>query len=431
MDEAAYPKAGRARWSRRKRWAWIVLALVLAVPIGLIAGRGAIFRWIAGPENPGGLHGAPVPEVAGPILARAMQGLEGHTLIDLHAHLAGKGPGNGNWVNPRLESLRHPLDYARGTAFRYAGLGHPDAEDIVWLHRLGRFADGLPLPSVHHVLAFDKRYDEDGNEDLDGTEFYVPNTWAVYGADQVDGRLVPAGSVHPYRMDAVDELQRCHAAGARLIKWLPSAQGIDPSHPKCAAFYAAMSDLGLTLLVHTGAEGAVGGHAEAHLNNPLHLRSALRAGVTVVIAHCACDGEGIDLDDPERPLVRNTQLFLRLMDEPEWEGQLFGEISAVTLANRFQEALTMLLARPDLHPRLVHASDWPLPAVRVLYRLDPLVKGGWLDPEDVAPLRALYEHNPLLFDFVLKRVVRHPETGQRFADEIFQVRESLPFCGAK
>ena len=37
-------------------------------------------------------------------------------------------------------------------------------------------------------------------------------------------------------------------------------------------------------------------------------------------------------------------------------------------------------------------------------------------------LHEIYDYNPLLFDFVLKRPLRAPQTGERFAAEVFYGR---------
>ena len=54
--------------------------------------------------------------------------------------------------------------------------------------------------------------------------------------------------------------------------------------------------------------------------------------------------------------------FLRMMEEPRYQGLLFGEISALTQWRRL-DVLETLLDRPELHARLVDGSDYPLPGV--------------------------------------------------------------------
>ena len=48
------------------------------------------------------------------------------------------------------------------------------------------------------------------------------------------------------------------------------------------------------------------------------------------------------------------------MDEARYDGRLFGDISAVTQANRAESILTTLIRRVEWHPRLINGSDYPL-----------------------------------------------------------------------
>ncbi|MEZ5975216.1 MAG: hypothetical protein R3E96_10355 [Planctomycetota bacterium] len=101
----------------------------------------------------------------------------------------------------------------------------------------------------------------------------------------------------------------------------------------------------------------------------------------------------------------------------------------MTQWNHFRQGLADLLARADLHGRLLQGSDWPLPAIDVLYNLGALERAGFLDRDDLAPLREIYTSNPLLFDLALKRAVHHPETGQRFGDGVFLARPGSLLTG--
>jgi hypothetical protein len=144
-----------------------------------------------------------------------------------------------------------------------------------------------------------------------------------------------------------------------------------------------------------------------------------------VALHCASDGRNRDLDDPDRPLVPGFELFLRLMDEPRYRGRLFGEISAVTFFNHLDKPLETLLARTDLHPRLVNGSDYPLPGVNLLISTGRLARLGFINDREREYVNEIYRYNPLLFDFVVKRTVHHPRTGKRFGPEVFMVKEAL------
>jgi mannonate dehydratase len=55
-----------------------------------------------------------------------------------------------------------------------------------------------------------------------------------------------------------------------------------------------------------------------------------------------------------------------------------------------------------------------------LFAPDALAAEGLLDARDVEPLRAIRAHNPLLFDFVLKRRLR--AGSSRLPAHVFETR---------
>jgi mannonate dehydratase len=263
---------------------------------------------------------------------------------------------------------------------------------------------------------------QDGAEDRERSPFHTPNEYVLAVARE-HPEVVPCVSIHPYRLDAVERLRAAAAAGARAVKWVPNTMGIDPSSPRCDDFYRALAELRLPLVTHAGREQAIPG-AEQELGNPLRLRRALDAGVRVVATHAASLGESLDLDAPagDRKSVPSFDLFLRLAGEPQWEGILFADISAIALAFRSGRPLRELLRREDLHPRLLNGSDYPLPAIRWMTNLGGLVRSGVLDEGDVDPLDEMRTSNPLLFDLVLKRRLRLVEgtRAYRFPASVFE-----------
>jgi predicted TIM-barrel fold metal-dependent hydrolase len=197
--------------------------------------------------------------------------------------------------------------------------------------------------------------------------------------------------------------------------------GIDPASKLCDPFYAALARRDLPLIAHAGLERAVWGTDAQKLGNPLRLRRALDHGVRVVIAHCASMGYDRDTDrGANGPAIGNFELFVRLMHEPRYVGRVYGDISAMTQTARAGVALAHVIQREDWHARLLNGSDYPLPGVFPLYSVDYMVEQGYVE-QNAAPLsKRLREHNPLLFDFVLKRSLR--EGGKRLAAGIFETR---------
>ena len=365
------------------------------------------------------------------LLARTWEGLDGDKALDVHMHLAGLGSGgSGCEVHPHMLSWKHPREHVRFDLFLAAsGVNDQADADAQFVAQL----DNLIATSGHGgrfcLLAFDHAYSPNGVLDLAHSEFYVPNEYVWQVAGQIGVRALPVMSVHPYRKDALDELERWAALGVRLIKWLPNSMGIDPASPACDAYYGKLVELDLALLTHTGEEQAVDAAERQKLGNPLRLRRPLERGVRVIAGHCATLGEDLDLDMPEGQRVTRPsfELFLRLMDEPQYEGLLFGDLSATTLVNRDRTHLRTLLERRDLHPRLLNGSDYPVPAINVLIHPGRLADAGLLAEADVEPLREIFAAHPLAFDLALKRCLRDPASGLGFAPSVFGAPDVFGF----
>ena len=363
---------------------------------------------------------------ASDLVKRAFDDIDSSRLVDHHVHIAGLGVGGTNaFVNPKMLTWRHPFHRLKLKVYMSsAGVADEDKADPQAVARLASLVASIKDHGKHRLLAFDKHYRRDGSVNLEKTEFYVPNEYVFELAGRHPELFVPNISVNPYRPDAIDELEKWARRGARVVKWLPNAMGIDPSDPQCDPFYEKMRELDLILLSHGGEEKAVEAEKDQKLGNPLLLRRALDHGVKVIVAHCAGLGANEDLDSKDRKIVDNFDLFLRLMDEKRYEGLVFGELSAMTQFNRSGKLRT-LLKREDLHERLVNGSDYPLPAVNLLIRTRPLVKQGYINTDEADSLKAIYDYNPLLFDFVLKRTLKLPGTSKGFPASVFMTNPSL------
>ncbi len=358
------------------------------------------------------------------LVRSAWQGLDPAQVWDTHAHLVGTGDsGSGVVVNPRMESLLNPAEYARRLLFLNAGCVHdaPGSVDRAYVERILNLMDGMRPGAKIVLFAFDRVHDERGAVQWDRTGFYVPNAYARDTARAHPQVFEWVASVHPYRADCVEALERAKAEGARAVKWLPAAMGMDPASPRCDRFYAAAARLALPVISHAGLERAVMGTDTQDYGNPLRLRRALDAGVRVVVAHCASLGRDRDLDQgPGGPHVDSFELFARLMQEPRYAGRVFGDISAMTQVNRAGGSLARVLEREEWHPRLLNGSDYPLPGLMPIFSVEYIVSLGLLDAAAAPVIAEIRAHNPLLFDFVLKRSLR--ANGTAFAASVFQTR---------
>jgi len=356
----------------------------------------------------------------------AWQGLEPGTVWDCHSHLIGTGDSDsGIYVNPRTQSLLNPGEYARRLFFLNAGCVHEEkgSVDRAYVERMHNLIDGLMAtggPGFKMVLfAFERSHDDRGRPDMPHTMFYVPDAYTRDTAKKHARYFEWAASIHPYRGDALDALEGAKKDGAVAVKWLPSAMNIDPASPRCEKFYARLRSLDLPLIVHCGEERAVIGSDKQDYGNPLRLRRALDEGVRVVIAHCASLGEDRDLDKGEAgPYVDSFSLFVRVFEK--YEKNCFGDIAAITQLNRAGPVLARIVERGDWHARLLNGSDYPLPGLLPIFSVDYLVSLGLLEASFANTLKEIRLHNPLLFDFVLKRSLR--SNGKALAAGVFETR---------
>ncbi len=274
-------------------------------------------------------------------------------IVDCHVHACAATPGHGH-VSARLR---------KSLTFRFAKwrLGISGADDEALERgmeaRLAEAVASAPPLDAAVVLAFDAVYDEDGTRDDARTHLYVGNDYAAELARKYPKMLFGA-SVHPYRRDAVAELERCVGLGAVLLKWLPVVQDFDPADWRCYPLYEAMAHHRLPLLCHTGGEAFLP-NLNRRVADPALLVPALRRGVTVIAAHCGTRSGPGD--------VNYVPAWARLAREHE---HFYGDTAALNQPMRWY-AYRVVLRDEALRRKLVHGSDWPvvpLPPPRIGWR---------------------------------------------------------------
>jgi predicted TIM-barrel fold metal-dependent hydrolase len=308
--------------------------------------------------------------------------------IDCHVHVVGNGTGGtGCWYRPRgvtrfgapllLRSVGLPAAALRGDL------------DRLYAEQLLRFVQGSSLDAAV-ILAQDETYREDGTRIEGAGSFYVPNDYVLRLARE-HREFLPAVSIHPARADALDELERCLAAGAVMLKCLPNCQNIDWNNPRYTRFLERMAASGLILLAHTGSERTLPVVAP-RLADPRVLTRALEVGVTCIAAH---SGTGTMLLDPDYfgVFVEMTRRFPRL----------YGDNSALAALNfRLRPSALRTMLTPELRQRILHGSDVPVPVTgAVMWGLGML---RWRDWRETAR-----ERNPVERDAQLKRMLGFPE----------------------
>lgn len=345
------------------------------------------------------------------VILSALEGIDTTQMWDGHVHLIGLGDTDSEiFVNSNYQNVFDIKKYIQFRFYLNASCLQPGISvDEAFVNRLKTLKLGRGSRLI--LLAFDYSYDEQGQRLLDQTAFHTPNSYAAEIHKQSPQHFEWLASIHPYRKDSIEALKQAVFDGALGVKWLPQAMNINPDSPLCDPFYEAMAHWDIPLLCHCGDESAVHAaniQAQAY-GNPLLVRRALNHGVKVVIAHCASLGKN------------NFELFTQLMEEPRYEGLLFGDISAMSLVNRDDmPALKTVISRKEWHSRLLYGSDYPLPGIIPLISLKYLQEQQFITAEQANVLAQLRQHNPLLFNFVLNRHLK--VENQQFSPIVFHTR---------
>ncbi|HEV3010441.1 MAG TPA: hypothetical protein VGX52_15545, partial [Burkholderiales bacterium] len=164
------------------------------------------------------------------LVRQAWDGIDASQFWDSHSHLIGTGDsGSGIFVNPATDSLLNPGQYARRLFFLNAGCVHDAAGSVdrAYVDRMRNLIDGMRSGTRMVLYAFERAHDERGEPDIPHTIFHIPDGYARDVAKAHPEYFEWAASIHPYRKDALEALERAKRDGARAVKWLPSAMGID------------------------------------------------------------------------------------------------------------------------------------------------------------------------------------------------------------
>jgi predicted TIM-barrel fold metal-dependent hydrolase len=306
--------------------------------------------------------------------------------IDMHVHMVSNGAGGKDdargWL--RLGSAWHR--WLASFMLRQLGVpadaleGDLDAAYAELLLRQVRSADSLDSVVL---LAHEQVYDDDGTLRRDLGTMFVPND-LVLALARKHPEFLAGASIHPARADAIEELERCAAEGAVLMKCLPNCQNIDCSEPRYRPFWEKMAALGLPLLAHTGGEHTVQVVQPAYAD-PRLLRLPLECGMTVIAAHCATRSGALDRD-------HFSDWVAMLREFPN----LYGDISALISLNRCGHLRDCL--QPEIAPRILQGSDFPVPVLGHRLWLQ-----RWIDTPTFRRCQAI--ENPLERDWQFKRAL--------------------------
>jgi predicted TIM-barrel fold metal-dependent hydrolase len=303
--------------------------------------------------------------------------------LDVHVHVMGVGTlGTGCWMSP---ATRSSLNARIGLWNLRLRIGQPDLDQAYVAYLLSRVRSAGFLKQVV-LLAQDWTYTDGGERDESRTAFHTPNEYIARLASEYREFLFGA-SIHPYRPDAVDALDQAVAQGTVLMKWIPSVQAIRLDDQRSRVFYRRLVQHGIPLLAHIGEERSVNVAGQEY-GDPAAVVAPLEEGVTVIAAHVASLGQR----DGRSNFDRLADLF------PKWPN-LYADTSALTLYTRWR-VLLRLVERTELHARLIHGSDFPLPPAATLFA-GRIPSSRWWS--------AWKHENGLRRDFEIKQALGLPE----------------------
>src|SRR5262249_22382065 len=142
--------------------------------------------------------------------------------LDVHVHAMGVGTGNsGCWMS---DAMRRSIQARAGLWSLRLSLDQSDLDQAYIGYLIRRIHTSGFLKQVV-LLAQDWMYTEQGERVPLRTPFYTPNDYVARLARE-HAEFLFGASIHPYRPDALDELDRVAGQGAVLVKWIPNVHAI-------------------------------------------------------------------------------------------------------------------------------------------------------------------------------------------------------------
>jgi hypothetical protein len=273
-------------------------------------------------------------------------------IYDLHVHIAGNAAsGHGNYIASAAHRRLAFRLFARQLCLSLTDLVRLEADDLISRRILAWLDESEVDRAV--FLALDAAYRPDGTCDWKNTRLVTSNDFVADLAAR-HTKVLFGASVHPYRRDALAELERVIGRGACLVKWLPAAQNIQADDPRCIPFYELLAHHRVPLLCHTGSEHILKVFPNS-LNDPRRLVTALERGVTVIAAHCGT-----------RVFLHERSYFRVWQEMALQHERFFGDLGAFGLITRVGPLQTML-RNPSLVAKLVFGSDFPVATMPLSY----------------------------------------------------------------
>lgn len=278
-------------------------------------------------------------------------------IYDMHIHIASLNRSNGSYISDKFKKSLVASHFYKSLGLRKNQVFNLTDEELDKLI-IKNFSSLVNESNIDKVmlLGLDAAYDINGNILMDKTKMITSYEF-LKEMMLASTKITVAPSIHPYRKDALEELEKLSQEGIKVIKWIPAAQNISPDNDKCIPFYKKLKELNLTLLTHTCIEHAVVSF-EQNLNDVARLKLPLSLGVDVIAAHCA------------------TNLFIYEKSQYKiWKNMLieypnlYGDISAFNVMTRVKY-LKDIRQNKILKTRVFYGSDFPMKSLPISFIFD-------------------------------------------------------------
>lgn len=309
--------------------------------------------------------------------------------IDTHTHIFcwGENPEDG-FLSERTR---------RGFITRFVmwatGLRH-EAGDTISDKLRSRLLRQLESSSLDYsvVYAQDAFYRADGSRDNDHTHVYVSNDYVLQLAKEAQ-KVVPCCSINPIRKDACRELERVREAGCNVVKVHTAIQGVDPARADFEEFYRLATDIGVTLIFHTGYEHSAKVVSQQY-TDPRRLERILNHGKPVIAAHCGTCA-----------FFDSEDYYPNFIDMMNRYDNLYGDTAIMASLIRWSSLKRLSRESESIRSRILHGSDYPFPPARLPY----LFRTGLFPKE---------RHNPLDMDLRIKETF---DFGDQYSGRIAEL----------
>jgi predicted TIM-barrel fold metal-dependent hydrolase len=309
------------------------------------------------------------------------------SVIDMHVHVGLRGD---TWPQWGKFSDEYASSIPVAVLLLYGRLKREDLTDVRMRAATEQAISECQKVDQVVCLALDPAFDESGQSLAEQSHMWVANEYVIDLRKSLPNKVLFGASVHPYDPTFKARVKACVDQGAVLLKWLPSAQGINLADQRVGEALQFLATVGpggrpLPLLLHVGSEFNIPPidrrmHSFDFLSWSMadriwnwfrgsrkwirpdveriheHLRAGLDAGAVIILAHC---GTPYFASGVLGKLVEHSDFDVvrEYLETPAYQGKMFADVSAMVTPFR----QSYFPAIQNLPPAsLVFGSDFPV-----------------------------------------------------------------------